>query len=482
MQEDIGKIIKEFKRCREDAFYFATHYVYTFDQSKGAKTLYPQWGYLEEILKKIDQPGDFYLEKSRDMVISWTVMVYFLHAMIFKENWAGFAISRKEAEVDDGGSNSTPESLFGRLRYIWKNLPEWMRPHFTFTHLKVINQDTGSYCTGESANPDSGRNVACTFKFADEFCFLPINDQESINNAMRFGSYRTLLYVTTAKKGTLGEKISREGMKFEKIQVPWHLRPDKDKAWYDKKVAGSDAGSIAAELDISYSPNVEEKIVGQYWNETEQIVDSSDMPSILEYQQIVCGMDYGYLRTAVELCGFYKDIWWVFVELYEFQKTPEEMVEDIDKLRSLLKIDFPVYCGKDRPDLLRCLSMKGFVSMGFNEPVGVRIGALVNLFRRKRIKVISTARGLLSEIPRYRRQRIGGILVDTPEKHDVDEAMDALGYFLLGIGEVAQSGEWISDWAEEVGIRGGDWVSSEWDDVSEFINLQWAHEKYLEGR
>ena len=142
---DLIKKKKEFTKCSKDIFHFATKYVWTLDQAKGERALFPAWKYLEQILDTISEPGDFFLEKSRDMAVSWTVMVYFLYSMLFEEHWAGFAISRKQVEVDDGGDNSTPASLFGRIKFMHSYLPTWMKPEFSFSHLKIRNLDNESY-------------------------------------------------------------------------------------------------------------------------------------------------------------------------------------------------------------------------------------------------------------------------------------------------------------------------------------------------
>lgn len=470
---DLVKKQREFAKCAQDVFYFATNYVHTLDQQRGKRALYPAWDYLQDIFTIIDQPGDLFLEKSRDMLISWTVMVYFLWSMLFKDSWAGFAISRKQAEVDDGGDNSTPESLFGRIKYMHSYLPPWMKPEFRFSLLKIRNIEGDSYCTGESANPNSGRNVACTFKFCDEFAFLPINDQESINKAMRFGSYRTLLYATTAEPGTLAEKISKQGMGFEKIQVPWHLHPHKDQNWYKQKTAGSDEADVASELNISYSPTDEARIVAQFWDEEEGILEPTEFPRVDAYEQIVCGIDYGFLRTAVELAGLHSKVWHIFAELYELQKTTAEIADLVDGLRRSLGIDFHVFCGKDRPDLVKDFKTRGFAVTSFQEPVGVRIGTLITVFKARRIRVSSQARGLLAEILTYRRHSIGGVLVEAPHRHNTDEAMDALGYLLMGAGEESNSDLWVSEWSRT--NPGAGWVSDDWS--SDFSRLRWVYER-----
>lgn len=474
---DLIKHAQEFSKCAKDVFYFATQHVRTLDQvEEGEKRkLFPKWDYLEMLLNRIRAPGDFFVDKSRDMCASWTIMVHFLHSMIFEEGWAGFAISRKQAEVDDGGEFSTPESLYGRIRYMHTHLPFWLKPKFRFTTLKIQNLEPGmeSYATGESANPNSGRNVACTFKFADEFAFLPRNDQESINRAMRYGAYRTLLYMTTAQQGTYAERISKdpEGLGFEKIELPWKLRPDRTEEWYQAQVAKSDEADILAELDISYSVAEKTKILSPYFDIGEDIIDPSEAPPMEAFEEIAIGLDYGWLITAAEFCGKRRGIWYVFAELYEREKTTEEIAEILSLTCRELNFDAPIYTGKDRPDIIEQLHRRGFFVRGMMELVSLRIGALVVAFRKKHVKIVSNAAGLLAEIPRYKRKKVEGIIVDSPAKHQDDHAVDALGYVLLGTGDYDEQ-TWLSEWGEAKIVKPSDWTS-EWKSEEK---ARWVHD------
>lgn len=466
---------REFAKCARDSFYFATNYVYTLNQPVSKSMLFPQWPYLEGVLNTIAQPDDFFIDKSRDMCISWTIMVHFLHSMLFKESWSGFAISRKEAEVDDGGDNSTPESLFGRIKYMHNRLPAWMKPEFSFSFLKIKNQETGSYATGESANPDSGRNVACTFKFADEFAFLRHSEQAAINRAMRFGSYQTLLYVTTAKRGTFAERICREGLGFKKIEIPWSLRPDKDEKWYQEQVAKSDAEDIAQELDRSYSASDQALILAKFWDPGDSIF--LEAPSLNEFDEFAAGLDYGWLASALEVAARFRNKWYVIFEFYEREKTTAQVAELVEFARRELRHDFPVFTGKDRPDMISELLKRGFPVEGIQIPIGHRLGILINAFRKQRIQISAQARELIREVPVYRRQQVGGFLTEVPDRHQEDHAVDALAYLLVG-AEGAETDSWTSDW-DDIPFRPPPWIS-DWSKTDK--THRWIHETYGQTR
>lgn len=393
---------RELFECRNDAFYFLTHYVHTIDQADGNTKLFPEWDYIDEILAKISQPGDFFLEKSRDMMVSWTVMGFMLHHLVFFKDWAGFAISRKQDEVDDGGQNSTPESLFGRIRYMHARLPDWMRPQFDFSKLRIRNLETNSYVTGESANPNSGRNVACSFKFADEFAFLPKNDQVQINRSMRFGSYQTLLYVTTPDPNTFAEKISKQGKGFEKIQIHWSLHPDRDEEWFKEKTRGSSEDDIAAELNLSYEQKRDEFFVAKYWDEEKFCLPDSEIPSG-QFKFLACGMDYGFVRTAIELAGMVDNVWYIFKEFYVHNVTASEVAELVQSLSR--RHSFSTYLGADRPELVNELSRRSIINTPIQQNVSRRLSILVTLFKEQRIRVAESCTGILQEIPKYRRKK-----------------------------------------------------------------------------
>ncbi|RPJ09589.1 MAG: hypothetical protein EHM36_04165, partial [Deltaproteobacteria bacterium] len=95
-------------------------------------------------------------EKTRQMGMSWLYMAFFLWAILFDPGFSGFVMSYKEDLVDDGGAESTKDSLLGKLRFMYEHLPERFAGLLRFKYLRVSNHRTGAYLVGSSANINAG--------------------------------------------------------------------------------------------------------------------------------------------------------------------------------------------------------------------------------------------------------------------------------------------------------------------------------------
>ncbi len=74
------------------------------------------------------------------------------------EHWRNFQalnISRKEQKVDDGGQNSTPDSLHGKIRFMYERLPGEETFRLEIRHLSLVNPVLGG-------QPSSGRRPTPT--------------------------------------------------------------------------------------------------------------------------------------------------------------------------------------------------------------------------------------------------------------------------------------------------------------------------------
>lgn len=106
------------------------------------------------------------IEKSRDMGATWTILHEYLWGWLFHGRSYG-VISRKEEEVDD--NTDTPDSLFGRIRWILAQLPRMLRPkgwrnchkkrpRFVDKKLHIINPETKNQIVGGSTVSDAFRS------------------------------------------------------------------------------------------------------------------------------------------------------------------------------------------------------------------------------------------------------------------------------------------------------------------------------------
>jgi hypothetical protein len=164
--------------CQNDFFYFVDMFgiVYEPRLSESPDIPYFPFDYQKMAVAKVIEAEtnshDLFIEKTRDMGITWTMVWYMLWRWMFGEKWYGLMGSRKEEEVDDAG----PQSLFGKLRYAFYGLPAWMRPDGYRKsehdlHMKFVNPQKQNYIEGESANVSFARGSRCSFILLDELFF-----------------------------------------------------------------------------------------------------------------------------------------------------------------------------------------------------------------------------------------------------------------------------------------------------------------------
>ena len=163
---------------RDIVFWFNT-FCWTFDPRKPTPEIpfelfpYQSW-FVKEIEERINLQQDWGVEKSRDMGISWLVILVLQHGWLFKPGWSLHVGSRREVEVDS--TITDPSTLFGKFRFNLYRLPRWMRPKTRDKKLSLYNLKNKNILTGESANPSFGRGQRHRCIVMDELAFWELAD------------------------------------------------------------------------------------------------------------------------------------------------------------------------------------------------------------------------------------------------------------------------------------------------------------------
>lgn len=101
-----------------------------------------------------------FVEKSRQMGISWLTCGIFLYGFLFHHHKYTI-ISRTADEVDKLGDM---DSIFEKIRFMIRNLPMWMLPKGfskemskdrTNAYMNISDPTTQASITGKTANPDA---------------------------------------------------------------------------------------------------------------------------------------------------------------------------------------------------------------------------------------------------------------------------------------------------------------------------------------
>ncbi len=179
---------------------------------------------IRELHDSIMGGHDIAIDKSRDMGATWICLMVFLWFWLFKGNTSFLVLSRKEDLVDRRGSM---DSLFEKLRYAIKWLPNWMQPRaFRDTYMHLENKDNGSVIDGESTNKDAGQASRSTATLLDEFARVP--DGESIDTAT---ADTTACRVFNSTPGAPNAHFTRiiRAKRCKIVPLPWWTHPEKGK-------------------------------------------------------------------------------------------------------------------------------------------------------------------------------------------------------------------------------------------------------------
>lgn len=249
----------QYLMCQNDIIYWVNLFAATYDPRKTPSTIpfitYPyEDKLLRDIVDSIQNQKDILIEKSRDMGVTWCVVLAFTWFWCFKGEGYDFLVgSRKEQYIDTIGNMDT---IMEKVRFLIRNMPVWMRPRgFDFkqhsNYLKIVNPDTKATITGEATNNNFSRSGRRRAIFFDEFAFWECDTQAW--RASADASNCRIVVSTPYGFNNQFAKLRHSGS-IPVITLHWRLHPEKDQAWYDNecKRRNFDSVEIAQELDINY--------------------------------------------------------------------------------------------------------------------------------------------------------------------------------------------------------------------------------------
>lgn len=174
-------IFNEMRACHNDCVYFIQNYLYTdknknlFSDRIGTLVPYLLFPYqvetVDKLVASVFNKKNVFIEKSRQMGISWTTCAVALWGWLFHD-WKIHFISQKEDYVDKIGDM---QSLFQKIRFMTAELPKWMMPkdfsidkHMPRLRIYKPKGSGTGVISGESANKNSGTGGTYDLVFFDE--------------------------------------------------------------------------------------------------------------------------------------------------------------------------------------------------------------------------------------------------------------------------------------------------------------------------
>lgn len=251
--------VKIIMKCKEDPIFFFNMFLWTYNPRLATPHVpfitYPyQDDFIKQIVESVEVWVDVWIEKSRDMGLSWVMLGIFLWWFLFKE-WSVLLGSYKEDYVDAQGNM---DSAFERLRYMVKRLPKQMRPKDLLN--KYMNL-SAPWCWEISW--DVWVNFWTWWRrkvvFMDEFALRP-RDETALQKTKDVTECR-IFWWTPNGTGNVYWKVMTNHKAYrhllnKKIRLPWRLHPLKTNVWYEFQKMTRTATDLAQEVDISYETSV----------------------------------------------------------------------------------------------------------------------------------------------------------------------------------------------------------------------------------
>lgn len=299
---DSGLSHEVWMMCRRDLLFWINTFCWTYDPRK-IPSVVPMvtWEFQDRMLKKIEQcigVSDLVVEKSRDMGVSWAVIYAILHRVLYYENQSFLIVSRKEDLVD---KPDDPDSLFWKLDFAIKYMPEFLLPNRIRTRLHFHNQDMGGTIDGTSTS-DPGRGGRRTAILLDEFAAM--EKTRAVLSATGDATRSRIMVSTPMGSGNAFYDKAHDG-KTPKITAHWSQHPEKARGlyfvgvkprspWYDEECNRRSPYEVAQELDINY-------LGSNYPFFEEEICDRSEREDVRE-PDLVGNLDYDLI--SLEPRGF----------------------------------------------------------------------------------------------------------------------------------------------------------------------------------
>ena len=258
--------------CRRDVRFFANAFCWLHEPrpNLGMPSSLPfvTYPYQDEALLEVDAclgQEDLVIEKSRDMGVSWLVLVAMVRRWLFEFEQTFGLTSRTEDYVDNGGD---PKSLFYKVRFIVDRLPMWMLPgrgaDIARKHMALVNLENGSIFVGEAPTANMFRGGRLTAMMADELAAFPRDMGYDVMRSTRDVTPCRIFPSTLGKNAGAFEEVALR-TSIRKLTLHWSRHPEKARGgtvlpngkrtspWYEREVSRCvSAGEAARELDIDY--------------------------------------------------------------------------------------------------------------------------------------------------------------------------------------------------------------------------------------
>lgn len=208
--------------------------------------------------------------KSRDLGLTWCELACRTHSWLFKDGWSVLLGGVTQNDVDDGGNLATHKSMLGKVRFILKNLPKWMRDRllgpkyaskeYSKKLLQINPMKPSNIIQGVQVGEMFGRGGRFSEAFVDEFAYAP--NVKAAEKAIKQTTTRFCGVSTPQGRGNLFEQLMfTNELSVVQFWFWWAEAPGKDLLWYNLERESMEDEDVASELDVSFDESAGERVL-----------------------------------------------------------------------------------------------------------------------------------------------------------------------------------------------------------------------------
>jgi hypothetical protein len=268
-QKLIEQVQQYVERAKTDPIVYIDRFFYTFDPRRDNPHLRFrlfdfQKKLINDIKAAIDGGTDIFIDKSRDMGVTYTILSLFLWYWMYVAGSNFLVGSRKEDYVDNRFGkvrglemSNKEESLFGKMEYMLRKLPAFLLPQgFDIQrhlgYMKLVNPQNGNVIMGESSNRNFSRGGRFKAVLLDEFAFW--EEDQSVWGATADTTQCRIVATTAGERPCKAKRLrfGKDGENIRIIEVAYTLDPRKDVEWAAKERSRRSREDFAREIERNW--------------------------------------------------------------------------------------------------------------------------------------------------------------------------------------------------------------------------------------
>ena len=246
-------ILKETIKCGKEPSYFINNYAKISHPMHGLIP-FKTYGYQDDLLSDFNDYRFNVILKARQLGISTVTAAYICWMLLFYRDKNVLVIATKF---------QTAANLVKKVKSMMQGLPPWLR----IADIKIDNRTSfvltnGSEVKASSTSGDAGRSEALSLLVIDEAAHVDGLDDlwTGLYPTLSTGG-RCIALSTPNGVGNWFHKTYVEAESgandFHPVNLPWHVHPERDEAWFAKETRNMSPRQIAQELECNFNASGE---------------------------------------------------------------------------------------------------------------------------------------------------------------------------------------------------------------------------------